>query len=157
MKDTWMKGLKISAVALVLSGAVVGLAGFGWGHMHCHGQKFMKRIVDAHVEEAMDKLEATADQRQKVSALEDKLLADVQTLRKAHRDAFTTLAGQFSQDQLDTATLDQTFAGQRQAMEQTRQDIRQAMVDLHDLLTPTQRQQLGSMVKERLSESDCGQ
>ena len=85
MKKGWMRLLEASGVALALSAAVVGLAGFGWGHLACHGQKFVKHIVDAHVEEAEDKLQATADQRAKVSAMEDKLIADFKAMRQAHR------------------------------------------------------------------------
>jgi Spy/CpxP family protein refolding chaperone len=157
MKNAWVTGLKLSALALALSGAVVGLAGFGWGHFGCHGQKFMKRIVDAHVEEAEDKLQATADQRQKISGMEDKLIADLQALRQAHRASFAKLADQFGQDQLDATVLDQAFAAQRQSMEQLHQDIRQTVLDLHDLLTPAQRQQLATVVQDRLQASDCGE
>ncbi|MHB8416720.1 MAG: Spy/CpxP family protein refolding chaperone [Myxococcales bacterium] len=154
---SWMKGLKLSALALLLSGTVVGLAGFGWGHFACHGQKFMKRIVDAHVEEALDKIDATADQRQKVSALEDKLIGDFKAMRQSHRASFSKVVDQFPQDSLDPSVLDQAMADQKQSMDQLHQDVRQSLIDLHDLLTPVQRQKLAALAKERLQESDCGQ
>ncbi len=157
MKMVWKSALRHSALVLALSGTVIGLAGFGFGHFGCHGQKFVKRIIDAHVEEALDKLEATADQRQKVSTLEDRLLGDVRALRQAHRAALAKLGDQFAQEQLDASTLDETFATSKQSVEQLRQDLRQTILDLHEILTPLQRQQLATLMKQRLQESSCSE
>lgn len=149
--------LKASALAVLLSGTVIGLAGFGFGHFGCHGQKFMKRIADAHVEEVMDKINATPEQRQKVSAMEDKLIGDFKAIRTAHRASLAKVADAFGQDPLDTQVLDAARAQNQQSIEQLQGDIRQTLQDLHEALTPAQRQQLASLVKEHLARSDCGE
>ncbi len=149
--------LKVSALAVLLSGTVIGLAGFGFGRFHCHGQKFMKKIADAHVEEVMDKIDATPDQGQKVSAMEDKLIADFKAIRTAHRDSLAKVAEQFGQDTMDASVLDAAKAQNQQSLEQVQGDIRQSLQELHDVLTPAQRQQLATLVKGHLAESDCGE
>ena len=66
-------------------------------------------MVEAHVEEALDSINATPDQRQKVAAMQDKLLADSKQNKDARRGLMTTLADQFALDQMDTSALDQAI------------------------------------------------
>jgi periplasmic protein CpxP/Spy len=149
MTTNWMRIARFSALAVVLSGAVVGLAGFGW---HCHGHHFAKEMVDRHVSKVMDKLDATPDQRLKVSTIEDKLLADFKAMGQGHRQAFSQVIAQFGQDQLNPATLDAAIAAQQQNREKVQQDVRQAILDVHAMLSPAQRQKLVTIVQEHQKE-----
>jgi len=143
-RTTWL--VAIAGVAVAALGSAVALASFGWHGGH--NEKFIRRMVDAHVEETLDRIGATPDQRQKVSAIEDKLLADFQQSRLAHRELLKTLTGQFAQNQMDPAVLDQAFQPMTQAQDQLRAEMRQAIGDVHDLLTPDQRQKLVNEVKQ---------
>jgi Spy/CpxP family protein refolding chaperone len=136
--------LSIGAVAAVALGSAVAVAGFG----HGHNDKFMRKMVDAHVEEMLDSINATADQRQKVSAMEDKLFADFKQTRESHRSLMTALTDQFGRDQMDQSALDQAVQPMLQAQDQLRADLRQSVSNLHDLLTPDQRQKLVAQAKE---------
>ncbi len=146
MKTNWIRA---AAVAVALSGAVVGLAGFGW---HCHGHKFGKEMVDRHVSKVMDQLDATPDQRLKATAIEDKLFADFKAMGHGHRQAFSGVVAQFGQEQLDPAILDGAFAAQQANREKLHQDVRQAILDVHAMLSPAQRQRLVQIVQDKQKE-----
>jgi periplasmic protein CpxP/Spy len=133
-------------VAAAVLGSAGALASFGWHGGH--NEKFMRRMVDAHVEEALDGIAATPDQRQKISAIEDKLFADFQSSRDVRRTFLGTLTDQFSQPQLDSAALDQAFQPVAQSHEKLRSEVLQAVGDVHDLLTPDQRAKLVERVKQ---------
>jgi protein CpxP len=149
MKTNWIRTARFTALSVALSAAVVGLAGFGW---HCHGHRCAKEMVDRHVSKVLDKLDATPDQRLKVSAIEDKLLGDFKAMGQGHRQAFSQVIAQFGQDQLDPSVLDGAFAAQQQSREKVHQDIRQAILDVHAMLSPAQRQKLVQIVQERQKE-----
>jgi Spy/CpxP family protein refolding chaperone len=146
MKTNW---IRTAALAVALSGAVVGLAGFGW---HCHGHGFGKEMIDRHVSKVMDKLDATPDQRLKASAIEDKLFADFKAMGQGHHQAVSQIMAQFGQDQLDPAAIDTAFAAQKQNLDKIHQDVRQAVLDVHGMLSPAQRQKLVQIVQERQKE-----
>lgn len=151
MRDTLIRTAKISGITLALAGTIVGLAGFGFGHgWGCHSEKFLRHMIDAHVEELLDKVDATQAQRQQISGMEERLLGDFKAMREAHRSILEQLVAQFPGDQLDMAALDQAVVPQKQAQEKLRQDLRQSIQDLHGILTPTQRQKLAGLAKDRL-------
>ncbi|MHB1845232.1 MAG: Spy/CpxP family protein refolding chaperone [Deltaproteobacteria bacterium] len=152
-QTTLIRATKQAAIGLVLVGGLVGLAGFGF-HGHCHGEKFFRHMIDAHVEEALDKIDANPTQRQQVSAIEDKLIADGKAMRDAHQSILAQLAAQFPNAQLDMQALDQAAEPQKQAQEKLRQDIRQAVSDIHAILTPTQRQKLSDLMKSESTRCD---
>ncbi len=137
--------LGIAGVTAVVLGSAVAFAGFPWHGGH--SEKFLRHMVEAHVEEALDSINATPDQRQKVAAMQDKLLADFKQNKDARRGLMTTLADQFALDQMDTSALDQAIEPTVQAQSQLRTDLRQAVGELHDLLTPDQRQKLVARMK----------
>lgn len=142
-----LKRIALSGTLVALAlGGIVGLAGFGWGGHH--DQKFMKRMVDAHLADVFDELNATADQRSQMTVLEDKLLADVQALRQTRGSLMKQLAETFPSDQLDTAALDRSAEPMKQAQQKLQEDLRQTVIDLHGLLTPAQRQKLSERVQE---------
>jgi Spy/CpxP family protein refolding chaperone len=136
----------IAGVAMAILGSTVALARFGWHGGH--GEKFMRRMVDAHVGKTLDGISATPDQRQKVSAIEDKLFADFQVSRDARRGFLKSLTDQFSQPQLDSGALDQAFQPVAQSHEQLRAEVLQAVSEVHDMLTPDQRTKLVGQLKE---------
>jgi Spy/CpxP family protein refolding chaperone len=138
-----------AALAAALLGSVIGLAGFGWSHRHgCHGEKFLQRMVDAHLEETLDDLKATPEQRAQINQLKTGLVADFQALHDGHQSLLTSLSQQFSSDRLDAATLDANSDSLLKAHDQLRLDLRNAVVRVHDLLTPEQRQQVAAKLQE---------
>jgi protein CpxP len=145
MMTTTTRVVAIAGVAVAVLGSAVALASFGWHGGH--NEKFMRRMVDAHVEETLDEINATPQQRQKVSAIEDRLLADFQVSRDARRTFLTSLTDQFSQPQLDNASIEQAFQPVAQSHEKLRQELLQTVGDLHDLLTPDQRAKLVERVR----------
>ena len=152
-KSTLHRTVRIAAVGLALAGAVVGLAGFGF-HGHCHGQKFFRRMVDACVEELLDKLDANPTQRQQVATVEERLLGDMKAMRESHRGLVDQLVLQLPNERLDMQAIDQASEPQKQAMEKLHQDLRQAVQDVHAILTPKQRQKLADLIKEETGRCD---
>jgi Spy/CpxP family protein refolding chaperone len=139
------------ALGLGLIGATVGLAAWGHGPGGCHSGKFMQRMMDAHVEEALDDLKATPEQRQQVNQLKVGLMADFQAMHESRKTLMTSLAQQFTSDRLDAATLDSAADPLIKSHDKLRQDLRDAVVQIHDVLTPAQRQQVASKIQEHLA------
>src|SRR5450755_3479793 len=141
------------ALGAALIGSVIGLAGFGWGHGPggCHSGKFFQRMVDAHLEEVLDDLKATPEQRHQITQLKIGITADFQGMQDSRKALMTTLAQQFPADRLDAATLDSAADPLVKSQDKLRQDIRDAVVQIHGILTPTQRQQLASKIQEHLA------
>jgi protein CpxP len=140
-----------AALAVGLIGSVVGLAGFAWGHGGCHSGKFFQKMVDAHLEEVLDDLKATPEQRQQITQLKVGLVSDFQAMQDGRKALMTTLAQEFPGDQLNAAAIDSAADPLVKAHDRLRLDLRDAVVQLHGILTPTQRQQLASKIQEHLS------
>ena len=73
-------------LGLVLALGVVGLAGFGrsWHH-HRHDPARMAEFVTERVDDALDDVEATPEQRDRIHAIKDRMLARAQgPARDAH-------------------------------------------------------------------------
>jgi Spy/CpxP family protein refolding chaperone len=145
MKNT-TRIVAIAAVSVAVLGSAVAAASLAWHGRH--NEKFLRRMVDAHVEEELDELNATPAQRQQVSAIEDKLFADFKVSREARHGFLQTLTDQFAQPQLDSAALDQAFQPVAQSHEMLRTEMLQAVGEVHDLLTPDQRVKLVARVKQ---------
>jgi len=141
-----------AAMTVALIGSVVGLAGFGWSHHHgCHSDKFLQMIVGAHVDEVLDDLKATPEQRAQINQLKDGLTADFKAIHDGHQTLLTALVQQFPSDRLDAASIDADSDSLVKAHEKLQQDLRNAVVQVHNVLTPAQRQQVASKLQDQLA------
>ena len=131
---------KLSLIAVALSGAVVALAAFGG-----HGRNMGRHMIQAHIDDVLDQLSATPAQRQQISAIETKVLDDVQAQQDTRRALMKELKTQIGSDTVNLAAYDQLVQQQRQAEDAFRADLRTAIQQTHDVLSPAQRSQFAQL------------
>ena len=141
----------IGSLTIVLA-AGLALAGFsGCGH-HRPGPEHMERMVTHHVNDALDDLKATPEQRQKVLAVKDRMLASVKALHGDHQALM--------QDALfiwEASSFDQTRAlalvdARIDAMRAMAHEAVGAVADVHETLTPEQREQVAKRLRRHTEE-----
>jgi Spy/CpxP family protein refolding chaperone len=116
--------------------------------MHERHQGLMKQAVSVHVDDMLDKLQASDTQRKTIHTAVDKALATIEQNQQDHAAAFEQGLTIFAADKMDQQKI-AAFRAQREAAHQKAGDaIVAAIQTVHDTLTPAQRQQLVSFVKE---------
>jgi Spy/CpxP family protein refolding chaperone len=132
--------------AVVAGLAVVGLlllSGFYWGGGHGRwGGVRMARVVTAHLDNALDDLEATDAQRTQVHALKDRVLTGADGLRAGHGQARDELLAQWKQPAPDAARVHAVVDGRVDALRAFAHQAADAALELHRILTPEQRAEL---------------
>jgi Spy/CpxP family protein refolding chaperone len=144
----------VGATALAFTGPgtrfVLHHAG-GFHHGGGMGHPIARRVAAAIVDDAMDAIKATPQQRTVANAARDRLLAAVQQHQQGRATRAQDVMALFEADQLDPARV---AAVRRSAEDEHRKigdAISQAVADLHQALTPAQRKQLAEYVRQHRS------
>ena len=143
------------AVGLVLGVAVTALTvawAQGPGGMHgpgghgMHGM-MMKGMVTAALDGALAQANVTPDQRASIDASRDRAFATFEAQRpdhRAHRDQVLAL---FEGDRLDVGQLQALHDPMAQRHDAVKSAVAQAIVEIHDTLTPEQRRVVAEYVR----------
>jgi protein CpxP len=131
----------VGALALLIA------AGAAWAHGP--GRRFMtQQMITKHVAEAEDYVQATPDQRAKIDASVNNIVSILQSQRQnrgnMHKELVQLLTG-------DTLTTDQINAVAKQHADKLTAlaaQIAPEIVNIHDVLTPAQRQKLATRAQE---------
>lgn len=126
---------------LTLTAGGVALLG---GRAFAHGPGgphagMMKRMVSAALDEALAQANVTPEQRMAIYASRDRAFAAVAAQRPDHRAHREQMLALFEADRLDVAQLQATHAQMEQQRQAMHAAIAQAIVEVHDTLTPDQR------------------
>ena len=144
MKKTWIGIAALAAVALAVTVVVAGGAmHHGRGHGHGPGEG-----LEWCVNGALDDLQATDAQRAKVLAVKDRRAGQVHRMHGEHEVVHAAFLREWKQDKMDVAALhtlvDSRLEELRSALHQTVDGV----AEIHDTLTPDQRQRLVAKVQE---------
>ena len=137
---------RLTAVALTglaaTAGALVTVRAYAQGHGGPHGMHagIMKRMVTAALDEALDQAAVTPEQRTAIYASRDRVFATLQAQRPDRGAQREQVLALFEGDRLDAAQLRSVHAQMDQRHEAMRNAIAQTIVEIHDVLTPAQRQ-----------------
>jgi len=137
---------RLTAVALTglaaTAGALVTVRAYAQGPHGPHGMHagIMKRMVTAALDEALDQAAVTAEQRMAIYASRDRVFATMEAHRPDRGAQREQVLALFEGDRLDAAQLRAVHAQMDQRHEAMRNAIAQAIVEIHDTLTPAQRQ-----------------
>jgi Spy/CpxP family protein refolding chaperone len=141
----------VVAVASVLAlGTGVAALTAAWAHGPGGPGRYgwmMKRMVSAALDEALDQAAATAEQRSAIHASRDRAFAALEAQRPdrhAHREQVLAL---FEGDRIDAAQLEALHAQMEQRHAAIRSAVSQAIVEIHDTLTPEQRRVVAQFVR----------
>jgi Spy/CpxP family protein refolding chaperone len=143
----------ITAKLMVLGAALAGAAGVGglgvgaWrAHRgfggHGHDPEMVRRFVQFVVDEKLDAVDATPEQRQKVEEVTGRLLQEAHALRKAKAELHDQMSELLAQDQPDPARAKALVQARVQELSRFADDATDALLELHRTFTPEQRAKL---------------
>jgi Spy/CpxP family protein refolding chaperone len=127
---------------MALSVAVVGATGCGGG---ARGERAEKMIA-LKVEDALDELDATTAQRDRVQAMTKDSIATAKPLLEQARSARAALVAEWKSERPDANRVHQLVDAQLDALRGFTHGLVDKGLELHQLLTPEQRAE----VTERL-------
>jgi protein CpxP len=148
MKNRLMKLLSITAV--VVAGVTI-LSTTGYGH-HRPDPARMEKMVTHRVDDALDDLQATPEQRQKITAVKDRLLLGARTLRADHRATVKEALGLWEASSFDRARALALVDARIDAMRTLAHEAVDAAAEVHATLTPEQRAQVSKRLRRHLDE-----
>ncbi|MFL5263584.1 MAG: Spy/CpxP family protein refolding chaperone [Anaeromyxobacteraceae bacterium] len=140
-----MKKILLSTLAvLALATAALGLTAF----RHGHGDPArMQQFIDNRLSSMLDEIKATDAQRQQITAIKDKLVADHKALRASHADVKKELLAQWQADKADAAKVHAIVDDRANGMKSFADEVADALIQVHDILTPDQRAQVATKVQ----------
>jgi Spy/CpxP family protein refolding chaperone len=135
-----------SLAAVMGVGLVTAVAAFAHGG-GLGRPAMMKRIATAMIDEALEPASVTADQRAKIYAARDRAFAAFEAQRQTRGAHMAEALALFEADTVDPGRL-ATFRAQREAEHRQVADaVSQAIVDVHDVLTPVQRKAVADWIR----------
>lgn len=141
------KTIGIAAAALVVAAGVVTLTGFGAGcrsHGHGHGRDpaEVAAFVTDRVDDALDDLDATPEQRTRINEVKDRMLQAGLAARGGHRETHETLLAEWKATSPDASKLHALVDARVDAMRALAHQAVDAGIEVHGTLTPEQREKL---------------
>jgi Spy/CpxP family protein refolding chaperone len=148
MKRRTMIGLAAGVAVSLAAGA----GAFAYG-AHAGGRHgIMKRMVSAALDEALDQAQVTPEQRVTIHAARDRVFATAEGVREGRRQHLEEGLRLFEADQIDPAQVEALHREAEAARERVRAAVHEALVEVHDVLTPVQRKAVADYVRaHRLS------
>jgi Spy/CpxP family protein refolding chaperone len=146
-EKTMKKILGGAAAALLVVAGVVGLAGFAGGcggHGHGHGRDpaRMAAFVTDRVDDLLDDVDATPEQRTRIRAVKDRLLAAGEATRAGRKEAHDAVVAEWKAATPDAARLHALVDARAEEMRAFAHQAVDAGVEVHGVLTPEQREKL---------------
>ena len=144
-----MKKILTTILALVvLAGGALALTAF-----RGHGDPArMDRFITHRLDDMLDDVHATDAQRQQITAIKDKLVAEGKALHAGHTDLRKELLAQWQADQPDAAKVHALVDGRAAEMKKFADDVADALLQVHGILTPDQRAQVAKKMQRHMDE-----
>jgi Spy/CpxP family protein refolding chaperone len=130
---------------LLASMAFVMLTGFygRCGSDNAEGRaKKITRIAHAHVDDFLDDVDATGEQRGKIATLTDRVLGEGLPLIGEHQQAKKVLLDQWRSEKPDAAKVHSVIDERVDGIRRVLHTVADAAIELHQLLTPEQRKEI---------------
>jgi protein CpxP len=146
------RNIVIAAAALLAVVGFVGLTGFGGGCGHRHGghgrdPAEMAAFVGARVDDLLDDVDATPDQRTRIHAVKDRMLAAAQQAHLGHKETHETLLAEWKSATPDAAKLHALVDQRIDAMRAIAHQAVDSGVEVHGILTAEQREKLTKKIE----------
>ncbi|MCP5266311.1 MAG: Spy/CpxP family protein refolding chaperone [Burkholderiaceae bacterium] len=150
----WLIGGIGAAIATVAacSGGAHRWHSHGWGG-HGHHAAMSVEEVQSRVERAVDRVlshvDATDEQKAKVTGIAKAAIADLAPMRAAHREGRDKAVSLLSAQTIDRAAIESLRAGEFARLDQASRRVSRALADIAEVLTPEQRRQLAEKARSR--------
>lgn len=136
-----MAGVAVASIALTAAG-MTGVMHHGGMHAH------MGAGIDGFVSEALDDLQATEAQRTRVLAVKDRLSAGFKSLHGEHAAVHAAFLREWQKGAMDTTQLHGLVDAKIEELRGSLHQVVDGVAEIHDTLTPEQRQKLTARVQE---------
>jgi Spy/CpxP family protein refolding chaperone len=147
------KALLVAAGVLAIGAGYLVLTGFRGGcGPHGRDPARMERMITHHLEDALDDLQVTPDQRARILAVKDRLVAEGKALHQGHGDLHRELAAQWDADAPDTARIGAIIDERADAMKAFAHDVANGLAEVHGVLTPEQRAKVSKRIHRHLDD-----
>ena len=149
--------LRRTAIAAVVAGLAAGIGSHAWAHGGHHGHDRgamadpakMDERIESMVKRMLSRVDATEEQRAKVSAIAKQAAADLRGLRDKQRALRTKGLELLGAPTVDRAAIEGLRAEQMKLADEASKRVSLALADTADVLTPEQRAKLAQGMKER--------
>jgi Spy/CpxP family protein refolding chaperone len=112
----------------------------------------MERMITSHVEDTLDDLGATPEQRTRILAIKDRLVARGKALHQGQSGLRQEIVAQWDSPTPDTARIDAIIDERADAMKGFAHDVAGALAEVHGVLTPEQRAKLSKKIHRHVDE-----
>lgn len=146
MKKTVLAGL---AGALIATTALALMAFGGGGHFRhrMHDPAEVAAFVTDRVDDALDDLDATPAQRERINGVKDRLLAAAMSHRGTRQETREAFLAEWKAEKPDAARLHALVDQRAAEMTAMAHQAVDAAVEVHDTLTPEQRAKVTKKVE----------
>lgn len=140
----------ISLAALLAGGLLAGTTAFAFGGHRGHFGRdgMMKRFVASAIDDVLDEAKVTDEQRNTIYAARDRVFAAVEAQRGSRRDHLEKALALFEADRVDQHQISALHQEAEAGRQKTAEVIHQALVEVHDVLTPEQRKVVADYVRD---------
>ncbi|MFO0584570.1 MAG: Spy/CpxP family protein refolding chaperone [Anaeromyxobacter sp.] len=150
MNPTLKRILTASVTGLVVLGGVVTLAGWRFQH-RMHDPAEVAAFVNDRVDDALDDLDATPAQRTQLHAVADRMLAAGRAFHDAGRSGHEVALEAWKSPNPDKAQLHALVDERIDAARAIAHQAVDAAVEVHDTLTPEQREKVTKKLERHMS------
>ncbi len=151
MKKTLLTLAGVAAVAVGYL-SLTGFRGPGHGCGSRGDPARMERMVASHLDDVMDDISATPEQRTRIVAVKDRLLAEGKGLRAGKGELHKDLLAQWESPNPDVSRLHAIIDERGDAMKGFAHKVADGLAEVHGILTPEQRAQLAKKAKRHHEE-----
>jgi Spy/CpxP family protein refolding chaperone len=147
----WKRIGMVGAALVLLAVGFVGLTGFGgggWcGHRHGRDPAAVAAFVTDRVDDALDDVDATPDQRTRIHAVKDRMLAAAKEVHADQQATHDALLAEWKSPTPDAAKLHALVDARVEEMRKLAHEAVDAGVEVHGILTPEQREKVTKKVE----------
>jgi len=151
MKKAILAVLGVASLAVGFT-VLTGFRGGGCGAGHRGDPAHMERMITGRIDEALEDLQATPEQRAKILAVKDRLLAEGKALHGARGDTRKEMLAQWDSASPDVARIHALIDQRAEAMKTLAHQAADGLAEVHAALTPEQRAQLSKKIHRRMDE-----
>jgi Spy/CpxP family protein refolding chaperone len=150
MNPTLKRILTASLTGLVVLGVLVTLVAWR-GHHRMHDPAEVAAFVTDRVDDALDDLDATPDQRTRIHEVKERMLAAARKIHGDGADDRVAVLDAWKSPTPDAARLHALVDARVDAMRALAHQAVDAGIEVHDTLTPEQREKVTRKIERRMA------
>ena len=153
MNPTLKRVLTASVTGLVVLGGLVTLAGWRFHH-RMHDPAEMAAMITDRVDDALDDLDATPDQRVRIHAVKERMIQSGRAFHESSAGGHEVVLEAWKSPNPDKARLHALVDERMDAARALAHQAVDAGLEVHDVLTPEQREKVTKKIERRMERRE---